>query len=305
MTKFYVDGTDDFVLYQIVSDLAENRPGTGYTADKNALGTAVFNFIREEGKNRTQENLEWTAINNINIAIKETEYETIVEIMNSGSTKILERFIMRKIRIPNSFFERYGQRDNLNIPYAPSPLTTTTPLVSPITPSFTTTKSPTWGNASDTTSSTDITHMDTIMATADTSTSSMQASVADKVDIVRNMDGQEVGSISLASGVIEEPRVNKVEPYFNVLTAFDTIVRVPQTRDSEYKTSLAEAKKMYEGIDHRIVKDHTALTGEQIESIVKESCEEGEEAKYPISVFSLNDMSVHMINKNGVFATVL
>lgn len=293
MTKFYVDGTDDFVLYQIVSDLAENRPGTGYTADKNALGAAIFNFIREEGKIRTQENPEWNTINNINIAIKETEYETIVEIMNSGSTKILERFIMRKIRIPNSFFERYGQ------------LTTTTPLVSPITPSFTTTKSPTWGNTSDATSSADITHMDTIMVTADTNTSSMQSSVADKVDIVRNMDGQEVGSISLASGVIEEPRVNKVEPYFNVLTAFDTIVRVPQTRDSEYKTSLAEAKKMYEGIDRRIVKDHTALTGEQIESIVKESCEEGEEAKYPISVFSLNDMSVHMINKNGVFATVL
>ena len=133
----------------------------------------------------------------------------------------------------------------------------------------------------------------------------MQASVADKVDIVRNMDGQEVGSISLASGVTEEPRVNKVEPYFNVLTAFDTIVRVPQTRDSEYKTSLAEAKRMYDGIDRRIVKDHTVLTGEQIESIAKDSCEEGEEVKYPISVFSLNDMSVHMINKNGVFATVL
>ena len=301
MTKFYVDGYDDFVMYQIVSDLTENRPGTGYTADKNALGAAIFNFIREEGKIRTQENPEWNTINNINIAIKETEYETIVEIMNSGSTKILERFIMRKIRIPNSFFERYGQRDNLNIPYAPSPLITTTPAVSPVT----TIGSPNWGNASDTTSSADITHMDTIMATADTSTSSMQASVADKVDILRNMDGQEVGSISLASGVTEEPRVNKVEPYFNVLTAFDTIVRVPQTRYSEYKTSLAEAKRMYDGIERRIVKDHTVLTGEQIESIEKDSCEEGEEVKYPISVFSLNDMSVHMINNNGVFATVL
>ena len=305
MTKFYADGYDDFVMYQIVSDLTENRLGTGYTADKNALGAAIFNFIREEGKIRTQENPEWNTINNINIAIKETEYETIVEIMNSGSTKILERFIMRKIRIPNSFFERYGQRDNLNIPYVPSPLTTTTPLVSPITPSFTTTKSPNWANTSDTTSSADTIHMDTIMATADTSTSSMQASVADKVDIVRNMDGQEVGSISLASGVTEEPRVNKVEPYFNVLTAFDTIVRVPQTRDSEYKTSLAEAKRMYDGIERRIVKDHTVLTGQQIESIAKDSCEEGEEVKYPISVFSLNDMSVHMINNNGVFATVL
>lgn len=301
MTKFYADGYDDFVMYQIVSDLTENRLGTGYTADKNALGAAIFNFIREEGKIRTQENPEWNTINNINIAIKETEYETIVEIMNSGSTKILERFIMRKIRIPNSFFERYGQRDNLNIPYAPSPLTTTTPLVSPIT----TIRSPNWANTSDTTSRSDTTHIDTIMATADTSTSSMQASVADKVDIVRNMDGQEVGSISLASGVTEESRVNKVEPYFNVLTAFDTIVRVPQTRDSEYKTSLAEAKRMYDGIDRRIVKDHTVLTGEQIESIAKDSCEEGEEVKYPISVFSLNDMSVHMINKNGVFATVL
>ena len=305
MTKFYADGYDDFVMYQIVSDLTENRLGTGYTADKNALGAAIFNFIREAGKIRTQENPEWNTINNINIAIKETEYETIVEIMNSGSTKILERFIMRKIRIPNSFFERYGQRDNLNIPYVPSPLTTTTPLVSPITPSFTTTKSPNWANTSDTTSSADTIHMDTIMATADTSTSSMQASVADKVDIVRNMDGQEVGSISLASGVTEEPRVNKVEPYFNVLTAFDTIVRVPQTRDSEYKTSLAEAKRMYDGIERRIVKDHTVLTGQQIESIAKDSCEEGEEVKYPISVFSLNDMSVHMINNNGVFATVL
>ena len=301
MTKFYADGYDDFVMYQIVSDLTENRLGTGYTADKNALGAAIFNFIREEGKIRTQENPEWNTINNINIAIKETEYETIVEIMNSGSTKILERFIMRKIRIPNSFFERYGQRGNLNIPYAPSPLITTTPVVSPVT----TIGSPNWANTSDTTSRSDTTHMDTIMATADTSTSSMQASVADKVDIVRNMDGQEVGSISLASEVTEEPRVNKVEPYFNVLTAFDTIVRVPQTRDSEYKTSLAEAKRMYDGIDRRIVKDHTVLTGEQIESIAKDSCEEGEEVKYPISVFSLNDMSVHMINKNGVFATVL
>ena len=125
MTKFYVDGNDDFVLYQIISDLKEDRPGTGYVTDPNMLGVAVFQFIQEESKARTQASREWDMVSNLDIAIKETTYDTIVEIKNAGSTKVLERFIMRKILIPNSVFERYNT--SISIPYSPS-----MPSISPL-----------------------------------------------------------------------------------------------------------------------------------------------------------------------------
>lgn len=288
MTKFYVDGNDDFVLYQIISDLKEDRPGTGYVTDPNMLGVAVFQFIQEESKARTQASREWDMVSNLDIAIKETTYDTIVEIMNAGSTKILERFIMRKILIPNSVFERYNT--SISIPYSPSiPTITPIPPVTPVTPG-----SPIW--TGDTTAIT----ADTVQDSSTTVTIS-NTSASDKTDVVVNPEGQVTGTISLANGATEEPRVNKVEPYFNVITAFDTIVRVPQDRENEYNKAIEEAMSVYDGIDSRIVKDHSVLTDDQIDSIKKEL---GDNATYPISVFSLSDMNVHMISGGGMSATV-
>ena len=291
MTKFYVDGNDDFVLYQIISDLKEDRPGTGYVTDPNMLGVAVFQFIQEESKARTQASREWDMVSNLDIAIKETTYDTIVEIKNTGSTKVLERFIMRKILIPNSVFERYNT--SISIPYSPSiPTITPIPPVTPVTPG-----SPIW--TGDTTAITAIT-ADTVQDSSTTVTIS-NTSASDKTDVVVNPEGQVTGTISLANGATEEPRVNKVEPYFNVITAFDTIVRVPQSRETEYNKAIEEAMSVYDGIDSRIVKDHSVLTDDQIDSIKKEL---GDNATYPISVFSLSDMNVHMISGGGMSATV-
>ena len=288
MTKFYVDGNDDFVLYQIISDLKEDRPGTGYVTDPNMLGVAVFQFIQEESKARTQASREWDMVSNLDIAIKETTYDTIVEIKNTGSTKVLERFIMRKILIPNSVFERYNS--SITIPYSPSiPTITPIPSVTPVTPG-----SPIW--TGDTTAIT----ADTVQDSSTTVTIS-NTSASDKTDVVVNPEGQVTGTISLANGATEEPRVNKVEPYFNVITAFDTIVRVPQDRENEYNKAIEEAMSVYDGIDSRIVKDHSVLTDDQIDSIKKEF---GDNATYPISVFSLSDMNVHMISGGGMSATV-
>lgn len=288
MTKFYVDGNDDFVLYQIISDLKEDRPGTGYVTDPNMLGVAVFQFIQEESKARTQASREWDMVSNLDIAIKETTYDTIVEIKNAGSTKVLERFIMRKIMIPNSVFERYNS--SITIPYSPSiPTITPIPSVTPVTPG-----SPIW--TGDTTAIT----ADTVQDSSTTVTIS-NTSASDKTDVVVNPEGQVTGTISLANGATEEPRVNKVEPYFNVITAFDTIVRVPQSRETEYNKAIEEAMSVYDGIDSRIVKDHSVLTDDQIDSIKKEL---GDNATYPISVFSLSDMNVHMISGGGMSATV-
>ena len=288
MTKFYVDGNDDLVLYQIISDLKEDRPGTGYVTDPNMLGVAVFQFIQEESKARTQASREWDMVSNLDIAIKETTYDTIVEIKNAGSTKVLERFIMRKIMIPNSVFESYNT--SIFIPYRPSiPTITPIPPVTPVTPG-----SPIWTRG--TTAITADTVQDS--STTDTITNT---SASDKTDVVVNPEGQVTGTISLASGVAEEPRVNKVEPYFNVITAFDTIVRVPQDREAEYNKAIEEAMSVYDGIDSRIVKDHSVLTDDQIDSIKKEL---GDNATYPISVFSLSDMNVHMISGGGMSATV-
>lgn len=288
MTKFYVDGNDDFVLYQIISDLKEDRPGTGYVTDPNMLGVAVFQFIQEESKVRTQASREWDMVSNLDIAIKETTYDTIVEIKNAGSTKVLERFIMRKILIPNSVFERYNS--SITIPYSPSiPTITPIPPVTPVTPG-----SPIW--TGDTTAIT----ADTVQDSSTTVTIS-NTSASDKTDVVVNPEGQVTGTISLANGATEEPRVNKVEPYFNVITAFDTIVRVPQDRENEYNKAIEEAMSVYDGIDSRIVKDHSVLTDDQIDSIKKEL---GDNATYPISVFSLSDMNVHMISGGGMSATV-
>lgn len=288
MTKFYVDGNDDFVLYQIISDLKEDRPGTGYVTDPNMLGVAVFQFIQEESKARTQASREWDMVSNLDIAIKETTYDTIVEIKNAGSTKVLERFIMRKIMIPNSVFERYNS--SITIPYSPSiPTITPIPSVTPVTPG-----SPIW--TGDTTAIT----ADTVQDSSTTVTIS-NTSASDKTDVVVNPEGQVTGTISLANGATEEPRVNKVEPYFNVITAFDTIVRVPQDREAEYNKAIEEAMSVYDGIDSRIVKDHSVLTDDQIDSIKKEL---GDNATYPISVFSLSDMNVHMISGGGMSATV-
>ena len=288
MTKFYVDGNDDFVLYQIISDLKEDRPGTGYVTDPNMLGVAVFQFIQEESKARTQASREWDMVSNLDIAIKETTYDTIVEIKNAGSTKALERFIMRKIMIPNSVFERYNS--SITIPYSPSiPTITPIPSVTPVTPG-----SPIW--TGDTTAIT----ADTVQDSSTTVTIS-NTSASDKTDVVVNPEGQVTGTISLANGATEEPRVNKVEPYFNVITAFDTIVRVPQSRETEYNKAIEEAMSAYDGIDSRIVKDHSVLTDDQIDSIKKEL---GDNATYPISVFSLSDMNVHMISGGGMSATV-
>lgn len=288
MTKFYADGNDDFVLYQIISDLKEDRPGTGYVTDPNMLGVAVFRFIQEESKARTQTNREWDMVSNLDIAIKETTYDTIVEIMNAGSTKILERFIMRKILIPNSVFERYNT--GISIPYSPS-----IPTITPITPG-----TPIWAKDTIVTSKTG-TAITTDTATAMNTSIPENISVSDKVDVITNLEGQVTGTISLANGVLEEPRVNKVEPYFNVITAFDTIVRVPQDRENEYNKAIEEAKVIYDGIDSRIVKDHSVLTDDQIDSIKKEL---GDNVTYPISVFSLSDMNVHMISGGGMSATV-
>ena len=282
MTKFYADGNDDFVLYQIISDLKEDRPGTGYVTDPNMLGVAVFQFIQEESKARTQASREWDMVSNLDIAIKETTYDTIVEIKNAGSTKVLERFIMRKIMIPNSVFERYNS--SITIPYSPS-----IPTITPITPG-----SPIW------TGGTTAITADTVQDSSTTVTIS-NTSASDKTDVVVNPEGQVTGTISLANGAAEEPRVNKVEPYFNVITAFDTIVRVPQSREAEYKKAIEEAMSVYDGIDSRIVKDHSVLTDDQIDSIKKEL---GDNATYPISVFSLSDMNVHMISGGGMSATV-
>lgn len=288
MTKFYVDGNDDFVLYQIISDLKEDRPGTGYVTNPNMLGVAVFQFIQEESKIRTQASREWDMVSNLDIAIKETTYDTIVEIKNAGSTKVLERFIMRKILIPNSVFERYNS--SITIPYSPSiPTITPIPPVTPVTPG-----SPIW--TGDTTAIT----ADTVQDSSTTVTIS-NTSASDKTDVVVNPEGQVTGTISLANGATEEPRVNKVEPYFNVITAFDTIVRVPQDRENEYNKAIEEAMSVYDGIDSRIVKDHSVLTDDQIDSIKKEL---GDNATYPISVFSLSDMNVHMISGGGMSATV-
>ena len=288
MTKFYVDGNDDFVLYQIISDLKEDRPGTGYVTDPNMLGVAVFQFIQEESKVRTQASREWDMVSNLDIAIKETTYDTIVEIKNAGSTKVLERFIMRKILIPNSVFERYNS--SITIPYSPSiPTITPIPPVTPVTPG-----SPIW------TGGTTAITADTVQDSSTTVTIS-NTSASDKTDVVVNPEGQVTGTISLANGVAEEPRVNKVEPYFNVITAFDTIVRVPQDRENEYNKAIEEAMSVYDGIDSRIVKDHSVLTDDQIDSIKKEL---GDNATYPISVFSLSDMNVHMISGGGMSATV-
>ena len=288
MTKFYVDGNDDFVLYQIISDLKEDRPGTGYVTDPNMLGVAVFQFIQEESKARTQASREWDMVSNLDIAIKETTYDTIVEIKNAGSTKVLERFIMRKILIPNSVFERYNT--SISIPYSPSiPTITPIPSVTPVTPG-----SPIW--TGDTTAIT----ADTVQDSSTTVTIS-NTSASDKTDVVVNPEGQVTGTISLANGATEEPRVNKVEPYFNVITAFDTIVRVPQDRENEYNKAIEEAMSVYDGIDSRIVKDHSVLTDDQIDSIKKEF---GDNATYPISVFSLSDMNVHMVSGGGMSATV-
>ena len=289
MTKFYVDGNDDFVLYQIISDLKEDRPGTGYVTDPNMLGVAVFQFIQEESKARKQASREWDMVSNLDIAIKETTYDTIVEIKNTGSTKVLERFIMRKILIPNSVFERYNS--SITIPYSPS-----IPTITPATPG-----SPIWTNdtvsisKSGTTITTDAVQDSSITATI------LNTSASDKTDVIMNPEGQVTGTISLANGAAEEPRVNKVEPYFNVITAFDTIVRVPQDRENEYNKAIEEAMSVYDGIDSRIVKDHSVLTDDQIDSIKKEF---GDNATYPISVFSLSDMNVHMISGGGMSATV-
>lgn len=288
MTKFYVDGNDDFVLYQIISDLKEDRPGTGYVTDPNMLGVAVFQFIQEESKARTQASREWDMVSNLDIAIKETTYDTIVEIKNTGSTKVLERFIMRKILIPNSVFERYNT--SISIPYSPS-----IPTITPITPG-----TPIWTNDTIVTSKTG-TAITTDTATAMNTSTPENISVSDKVDVITNLEGQVTGTISLANGAAEEPRVNKVEPYFNVITAFDTIVRVPQSRETEYNKAIEEAMSVYDGIDSRIVKDHSVLTDDQIDSIKKEL---GDNATYPISVFSLSDMNVHMISGGGMSATV-
>lgn len=288
MTKFYVDGNDDFVLYQIISDLKEDRPGTGYVTDPNMLGVAVFQFIQEESKARTQASREWDMVSNLDIAIKETTYDTIVEIKNAGSTKVLERFIMRKILIPNSVFERYNS--SITIPYSPSiPTITPIPSVTPVTPG-----SPIW------TGGTTAITADTVQDSSTTVTIS-NTSASDKTDVVVNPEGQVTGTISLANGATEEPRVNKVEPYFNVITAFDTIVRVPQSRETEYNKAIEEAMSVYDGIDSRIVKDYSVLTDDQIDSIKKEL---GDNATYPISVFSLSDMNVHMISGGGMSATV-
>ena len=288
MTKFYVDGNDDFVLYQIISDLKEDRPGTGYVTDPNMLGVAVFQFIQEESKARTQASREWDMVSNLEIAIKETTYDTIVEIKNTGTTKVLERFIMRKIMIPNSVFERYNS--SITIPYSPSiPTITPIPSVTPVTPG-----SPIW------TGGTTAITADTVQDSSTTVTIS-NTSASDKTDVVVNPEGQVTGTISLANGAAEEPRVNKVEPYFNVITAFDTIVRVPQSRETEYNKAIEEAMSVYDGIDSRIVKDHSVLTDDQIDSIKKEL---GDNATYPISVFSLSDMNVHMISGGGMSATV-
>lgn len=288
MTKFYVDGNDDFVLYQIISDLKEDRPGTGYVTDPNMLGVAVFQFIQEESKARTQASREWDMVSNLDIAIKETTYDTIVEIKNAGSTKVLERFIMRKILIPNSVFERYNS--SITIPYSPSiPTITPIPSVTPVTPG-----SPIW------TGGTTAITADTVQDSSTTVTSS-NTSASDKTDVVVNPEGQVTGTISLANGATEEPRVNKVEPYFNVITAFDTIVRVPQSRETEYNKAIEEAMSVYDGIDSRIVKDHSVLTDDQIDSIKKEL---GDNATYPISVFSLSDMNVHMVSGGGMSAIV-
>lgn len=288
MTKFYVDGNDDFVLYQIISDLKEDRPGTGYVTDPNMLGVAIFRFIQEESKARTQASREWDMVSNLDIAIKETTYDTIVEIKNAGSTKVLERFIMRKILIPNSVFERYNT--SISIPYSPSiPTITPIPSVTPVTPG-----SPIW------TGGTTAITADTVQDSSTTVTIS-NTSASDKTDVVVNPEGQVTGTISLANGAAEEPRVNKVEPYFNVITAFDTIVRVPQSRETEYNKAIEEAMSVYDGIDSRIVKDHSVLTDDQIDSIKKEL---GDNATYPISVFSLSDMNVHMISGGGMSATV-
>ena len=288
MTKFYVDGNDDFVLYQIISDLKEDRPGTGYVTDTNMLGVAVFQFIQEESKARTQASREWDMVSNLDIAIKETTYDTIVEIKNTGSTKVLERFIMRKILIPNSVFERYNT--SISIPYSPS-----IPTITPITPG-----TPIWTNDTVNISKSGTTITTDTVTAMNTSTPE-NISVSDKVDVITNLEGQVTGTISLANGVAEEPRVNKVEPYFNVITAFDTIVRVPQDREAEYKKAIEEAMSVYDGIDSRIVKDHSVLTDDQIDSIKKEL---GDNATYPISVFSLSDMNVHMISGGGMSATV-
>ena len=288
MTKFYADGNDDFVLYQIISDLKEDRPGTGYVTDPNMFGVAVFRFIQEESKARTQTSREWDMVSNLDIAIKETTYDTIVEIKNAGSTKVLERFIMRKILIPNSVFERYNS--SITIPYSPSiPTITPIPSVTPVTPG-----SPIW------TGGTTAITADTVQDSSTTVTIS-NTSASDKTDVVVNPEGQVTGTISLANGATEEPRVNKVEPYFNVITAFDTIVRVPQSRETEYNKAIEEAMSVYDGIDSRIVKDHSVLTDDQIDSIKKEL---GDNATYPISVFSLSDMNVHMISGGGMSATV-
>lgn len=288
MTKFYVDGNDDFVLYQIISDLKEDRPGTGYVTDPNMLGVAVFQFIQEESKARTQASREWDMVSNLDIAIKETTYDTIVEIKNAGSTKVLERFIMRKIMIPNSVFERYNS--SITIPYSPSiPTITPIPSVTPVTPG-----SPIW------TGDTAAITADTVQDSSTTVTIS-NTSASDKTDVVVNPEGQVTGTISLTNGATEEPRVNKVEPYFNVITAFDTIVRVPQDRENEYNKAIEEASSVYDGIDSRIVKDHSVLTDDQIDSIKKEL---GDNATYPISVFSLSDMNVHMVSGGGMSATV-
>lgn len=288
MTKFYADGNDDFVLYQIISDLKEDRPGTGYVTDPNMLGVAVFQFIQEESKARTQASREWDMVSNLDIAIKETTYDTIVEIKNTGSTKVLERFITRKILIPNSVFERYNT--SISIPYSPS-----IPTITPITPG-----TPIWTKDTIVTSKTG-TAITTDTATAMNTSTPENISVSDKVDVITNLEGQVTGTISLADGVLEEPRVNKVEPYFNVITAFDTIVRVPQDREAEYKKAIEEAMSVYDGIDSRIVKDHSVLTDDQIDSIKKEL---GDNVTYPISVFSLSDMNVHMISGGGMSATV-
>ena len=174
MTKFYVDGNDDFVLYQIISDLKEDRPGTGYVTDPNMLGVAVFQFIQEESKARTQASREWDMVSNLDIAIKETTYDTIVEIKNAGSTKVLERFIMRKILIPNSVFERYNT--SISIPYSPSiPTITPIPSVTPVTPG-----SPIW------TGGTTAITADTVQDSSTTVTIS-NTSASDKTDVVVNL----------------------------------------------------------------------------------------------------------------------
>ena len=268
MTKFYVDGNDDFVLYQIISDLKEDRPGTGYVTDPNMLGVAVFQFIQEESKARTQASREWDMVSNLDIAIKETTYDTIVEIKNAGSTKVLERFIMRKILIPNSVFERYNT--SISIPYSPS-----IPTITPITPG-----TPIWTNDTVNISKSGTT-ITTDTVTAMNTSIPENISVSDKVDVITNLEGQVTGTISLANGATEEPRVNKVEPYFNVITAFDTIVRVPQDRENEYNKAIEEASSVYDGIDSRIVKDHSVLTDDQIDSIKKEL---GDNATYRLSV---------------------